>query len=1028
MDFTVRYTNIIVNTVTTANDFFNNKAGVDRPQLLRNIFGGSLGGPIKKDRAFFFFNYEGFREATGTSAVRTVPLASLGQGIIRYETESGASGPTCPPGTPAGIACLGPADIEAAYIRANGVSPGVNDTAIDYLASVARRYPANDTTEGDGINTGGFRFNANTPTNLDTYISRLDFNLTNRQTLFVRGNYQKDSLTLERDFPDLIAPGIWNHPKGLAIGHTWTISNTLLNRVNYGFTRAAFTRSSDSEQNLVDFRFIFDPTPTRALSRVTPVHNFVDDFSWVKNNHSMQFGGNVRLIRNSRTTLTSSYDFASTNPSFYDASGEVLLAADEGFGAPIFADVAESSRISLRNALAAYIGRFSQTDASLQYGRNGDLLPSGSASQRTFATQEYEAYWQDSWRIKTNLTLTYGVRWSTSTPIYEVNGFQVKPDQSLGEFFDLRKSSADQGVPFSESITLDLAGKANDRPGFYQQDWNNFAPSVAFAYSPDLGDNFFGRLFGRGGKSVIRGGFRMSYDRIGSQLAVSFDLNNQLGYSSQLSIPANTFNVTDRLGEPFTGLNPNVRNFPGIAGNFDTSLQFPLTRPADEAQRIESSLDDTITTPYNYSFNLSYGREIGKGLSFEASYVGRFARNLLAQRDIMHLNNLRDSRSGQTWYEAINRLVDHRYAGTPITAVGPLPFFENVLPGLAGVLPIDGVDTQLTATQAAYRRIATPAVGGRNSTDYTFLQLLWDDMGVSNFNNTFFHPQYAALNAWSTIARSNYNALQLSLRQRFKDDILFDFNYSYGHSLDNASGLQNDAAFAGSSLIYNPLDPDAQYASSDFDVRHIINANWIVGLPFGRGKSFFNSLPKAANAIVGGWQLTGIFRWNSGFPIAGGDAERPFSFGRWATNWQVSPGMVRVRPLSSSPSKNVDGEPNLFSDPEAAFLSFRDPRPGEGGDRNVFRNPGYVSLDLGLYKTFRMPWESHAITFRWEVYNVTNTQRFRTPSGDGFGLPQDPFLLGGSPPESFGKFTETQTPLNENKAGRVMQFALRYTF
>src|SRR5215216_4756785 len=106
------------NTVTTANDFFNNAAGVERPQLLRNIFGGSIGGPIKKNRAFFFFTYEGFREATGTSVVREVPLSTLSQGIVRYRTTSLTSDPGCPAGTPSGVDCLTPDEIEAAYIAA----------------------------------------------------------------------------------------------------------------------------------------------------------------------------------------------------------------------------------------------------------------------------------------------------------------------------------------------------------------------------------------------------------------------------------------------------------------------------------------------------------------------------------------------------------------------------------------------------------------------------------------------------------------------------------------------------------------------------------------------------------------------------------------------------------------------------------------------------------------------------------------------------------------------------------------------
>src|SRR6185295_9875150 len=180
----------------------------------------------------------------------------------------------------------------------------------------------------------------------------------------------------------------------------------------------------------------------------------------------------------------------------------------------------------------------------------------------------------------------------------------------------------------------------------------------------------------------------------------------------------------------------------------------PLSQLPNGAERIETSLDDTIITPINYSFNFSYAREFGKGLSVEASYVGRFARNLLLQRDIMHFNNIRDRVSGQTWYEAMQALIDLRYAGVPIHTVGAIPFFENVLPGIAGTFNILGTPQTLTATQAPYRRIALPAVGGQNITDYTFLQsnAFWDDRPRSIFNNTFVHPQYAALNTWSTFA------------------------------------------------------------------------------------------------------------------------------------------------------------------------------------------------------------------------------------------------------------------------------------
>src|SRR6185369_11854104 len=465
------------NTITTANDFFNNAAGVERPQLLRNIFGGSVGGPIKKDRAFFFFTYEGFREATATSVVREVPLPTLGQGIVRYRTESHDSDPGCPAGTPAGVNCLTPAEINDAYLAANGSTPGINPSALAVLAAAAQRYPANDTTVGDGLNTSGFRFNARTPTELNTYIGRFDFNLTHNQTLFFRGNYQNDTVTRAvyfspdcsvagdniQCFPDTPPLTTWNHPKGLAAGHIWTLNSNVVNRFNYGFTRASFTQGGDSEENRVNFRFIFSPQSfARTLRRTTPVHNFVDDVSWIRGNHTYGFGGNIRLITNNRVSLGASFDEAIINPSFYNRSGDVLIDPFSDF----------ESGNDLRDALASVIGRYSQYSANLVYDASGQLQPAGTPTDRSFATQEYETYFQDSWRMTPNLTLNYGVRWSTSTPVYERNGLQVVPNISLTDYFNRRVESSNNGVPFTDPITFILGGKANNAPGYYKQDWN----------------------------------------------------------------------------------------------------------------------------------------------------------------------------------------------------------------------------------------------------------------------------------------------------------------------------------------------------------------------------------------------------------------------------------------------------------------------------------------------------------------------------------------------------------------------------
>jgi hypothetical protein len=465
------------------------------------------------------------------------------------------------------------------------------------------------------------------------------------------------------------------------------------------------------------------------------------------------------------------------------------------------------------------------------------------------------------------------------------------------------------------------------------------------------------------------------------------------------------------FGPLFTSLTQNIRALPKLSIN--SNLKFPLQHPADEDQRIESGLDDGITTPYSYAFNFSYGRDLGKGFSFEANYVGRIGRNLLVSRDTMHLNNLVDPKSGVDWYTAMRSLIALRVQKAAITSVSSIPYFENIFPGLAGSYSVLGQTVNLTATQAAYRRIAMGSVGGRNTTDYTFVQSLWDD-GLGYGDNLFFHPQYAAFGALSSIGTSDYHSFQASLRKRFSSNLTFDFNYTMGHSLDIASGLEpTGSTISGAALILNPLDLKENRGNSDFDVRHLINANYIYSLPFGKGQKLLPNLNPVGNFILGGWQTTGIFRWNTGLPSG-----EPFDDGRWATNWNVQSNARQIRSLKATPTRT--GDPNLFSNPEAAYASYRNPYPGENGDRNVLRDPSYTTFDLGLYKRFSLPWEGKSVVFRWEVFNLTNTQRFTDVIGLGVG--QEPFLNPKDVSSDFGKFTGIQG------APRQMQFALRIEF
>ena len=387
----------------------------------------------------------------------------------------------------------------------------------------------------------------------------------------------------------------------------------------------------------------------------------------------------------------------------------------------------------------------------------------------------------------------------------------------------------------------------------------------------------------------------------------------------------------------------------------------------------------------------------------------------------MALNNLKDPRSGMDWYTAAGILERLRAQGVSVSAVQQIPYFANLLPSNFAALananyfcpcgPGDfQIDESLNQTQAVYQ-VALEFYGN----DWTDTQDVIDT-GIGG--HLFFQPQYGALAALSSIGNSAYHAGTLSIRERLGTRLTLDFNYTLSHSRDDASGLQTQGGY-GNAFIENVIRQRDWYADSDFDVRQIINANAIWQLPVGRGHWLFGKADKWVNGFVGGWQVSGIFRWNSGFP-----AFTPYDDARWATNWNAQSNVVRNQPVTTCPNRGGIDPPKLFGcNTTAAYQSFRNPFPGESGDRNVFRLPGYFALDIGLAKEFKLPWsERQKFQIRWETFNVTNTQHFgpMDTSRTGLGVVLDPSTA--TPPTNWSNFTGIQgTP-------RVMQFGFRYSF
>ena len=1030
------------NTIFSANDFFNNRSGVDRPKLIRNTFGGALGGPIAKDRLFFFYSYEGRRDASGTAVTSLVPLAGLGQGQLVVNAQRC----THPNGKPASSdTCEAPQDFTLTTPQLNNVWNVVhtNPVSIATLAAAAAKYPSNDNSLGDGIMTGGFRFNASTPVRLNSNFARLDWVINKKMSAFFRMNTYYDlqaagvdNTNLLPAFPDTPIPSVWAHPWGLLASHNWTINNNWVNSFRYGLTTQTLSQQGDSSNNAIVFRGVFSPVSyNRATTRTNPVHNIVDDVAWLKGNHSIKFGTNLRFVSNNRQGFTNAFDSASTNFFFYSPAGTAVTDPIEAYlGNPANNllpttdtptthqyDQIASNQNGVDAAGSVLIGRYTQYAARFTFGANGSLLPSGTPTNRSFNTNAYDFYVQDTWKITRNLTVNVGLRYTLSTPVKETNGFGVVTDISTEEFLKRRIASAFNGVPYTQPLTLKLAG-GNGKGYLYDWDKNNFQPRISVAYSPSgANGGLWHALFGDHGKSVIRGGFALMNDYYGEALASQFDLNNTLGFTSRQEISANTFNLTSRPAPLFTGFDQDIRTLPNIV--VPSGVSFPRQQPADFKRRIESGLDTALQAPNHYQFNLTFEREFGAGMLFQASYIGRLARNLLATRDVMALNNLRDPKSGMDWYTAATMLEKQRQLGTDPANIQPIPYFENILPaGYAATTASNGYDLPANAsnTQAVY------AEGAQFwANDWTDIQdeienYAGQTLGQADPVPYFFNPQYGALSAWGTIAKSNYHGFSASLRQRFHD-LQWDFNYTYSHSLDNASGLQTSTTYGGA-FIENAIRPNDNYANSDFDIRHQINANVIYQLPIGRGKRFGGSMNRGLDALIGGWQISGIYRWNTGLPNG-----QPYDTGQWSTNWEVQSNVTMVGHVPTCPTRgDANNAPKLFGcDTVAAYQSYRPSYPGETGQRNMLREPGYVNLDMGLSKIFTMPWsEKQKLALRWEVFNVTNTQHLTGADANNSDLAVDPDakLLNIQPPNDWSNFTKIQgTP-------RVMQVGLRFSF
>lgn len=968
------------NKATSANTFFNNLSGLPTPKLNRNIYGGRVGGKIIKDKLFFFGNFEGQQDKYDSSQVRTVPNGTLRTGIVQYLNQSRQ------------IIQVQPQEL----VSRLGDARGVSQTALALLQA----YPTpNDFTTGDGINTAGFRFNAPVNDRFNTYVAKFDYILNQKNRLFIRGQLQNDREGGVPQFPGLPENTVdLNNSKGISAGWDTTFTNNLIGNFRYGFTRQGIETAAIGLYPLFTFRGLSEPRGIdRPFRRIAPTHNITGDFTWNKGNHTFQYGGTYRTYTNDRISYANSFFGVTANSSWLASSGQILSNPwnDAALGTN---RILAGSRTSFNDATAAVLGLVTQVTSRYNYLPNPDgsarVQDPGTGVARKFRGEEIEFYFQDNWKLTRTLNLTAGVRYMYWPAVYEVNGIQTSTNIRLSDWFDARVAAADNGQSGTATvprISYLLHNQQGGRPLY--DNIKNWSPRVALAWSPEAKSGLSRFLFGGPGKSVVRAGWGLYYDVFGAGLIRAFDAT-ALGLSTSIQ------NTSGRLGladvPRLTGLN----DIPSGLVTPPPPAQFPVVQP--DVFQITNGLDDRLKAPYVMRYNLSVSREFANGWLVTGAYVASGGRRTLTSEDLATPLNVRDPQSGMDYYSAAQALTRQVAVDVPTAQVPPVPYWENMFPGLAR--------NGLTSTQVAYNHYVD------NFPDSTYAIELMDRVCSPSCSKlgryAFYSPQYSYLRAIRSVGASNYHSMQWTVRKRFTNGDQLDFNWTWSHALDLGSVTENNQSAENRGIIIGPYNRKLMYASSDFDQRHIWNAAYVVGVPVGKGRRFLADANPFVQQVLGGWQLGGIYRQTTGLNVSVGHNRT------WPTNYNITGWATTVGTFADGSNKNAPAPsggvsgPNIFQNPATALDAFDFTHPGEIGDRNNVRGDGLFTIDMNLNKNFTMPWENHFLQFRWEVFNLTNSVRF-DPRNINLAL---------SNPSAFGRYAGTLG------GPRVMQFGLRYEF
>jgi hypothetical protein len=918
-----------------ANSFFNNKSGVPKAKLEQNQFGGRLSGPVMKDKVFFWGSYEGFRRTQAGAQNQTIAAnPDLFQGVWRYVRADGG-----------GVGALN-------MLQAVG---STLDTKLqtDLFSKIPASSNVNNYDRGDSradrvLNTAAYRWDQSRQTTRNYFSGRVDFEASANHHFELVGTYFKEV----DDRPDLdFISGPGERPltftespvKRFAGAWRWQVSPRLQNELRGGANLAPVGFGVVEGANPTTVRFA-GQTANLPLTLMDPEINFFpqgrytntyqinDNASLTWKNHAFRMGASYSRIH------VNPYNYEGTVPTITWGFSSAAPASAQLTSAMFPGGISAAELASANTMLSMLTGTISAVTRTFQVQDQTSGYVPGIPNNRNYTLNNVASYIQDNWRLKSNFTVTAGLKWEYYSPVSE--------DDNLGFLPVANGKSYDQVLRDPNATITFING------GMWKPDRNNFGPTIGFGW-----DVF------KDGKTGVTGGYSLTYvNEEGVTVAT-----NSLGANAGLATGATLSSQYAKYGAGVPLIpTPTFKTTRTLADQMALSATAPMGMP-----------DPNLQQPRVHQVSVGIARELSKSFAGEVRYVGSWGRGIWRGIDT---NQIQVS---QTFVDDFNRARSNGYLAQQ-AGLAFSPVYNPAVPGSQQltVLPKYGLLT--------------------NSSVRTFIQQN-ESAGLADFYVTQrvagsladFYPNPGIYEGRAVIndGWQNYNALQVELRRQYRGGVFGAINYTLSKTTSSGTGGTSQSRFEP---YLDNARPQLDSGRSLYNTTHIINANFIVDLPFGEGRHWMNK-GGVTDAVLGGWQLSGIVNWQSGAPISILSGRGSFNRANRSTTGNtavtaLSPDEIKklfgvfktpngniywIDPKVIGPDGRAVGADNLNNSAGFDGQIFFNPTANGVGSLPIyaFDGPSILNINAALSKRFKLAGRT-SLELRGEAFNLFNSAPF----------------------------------------------------